>query len=93
MENKRLFIDKLGKKLIAFKKSGGVILHYGIPVEEIKQEGFGDNFGLTMDNIVLYDHDKGFDNGYHTPISKLKSAFKKEITLIRPENIQKLTFD
>jgi len=86
-EIRKNYIDAVGKRLIYFKKEGYLIFSpQNEIVDKIEQKGFGDKFGLKVDCIVYYSYDKTHDDGYYTPLKKLKETISK-FKIVRPENI------
>lgn len=90
-EYRRDYIDKIGKLLIDYQNKGYIILDEGNNViKKIEQRGFSsENFGLCIDSCVYYEYNKEFDNGYYTPLPKLKAMFE-DFKIINPKDIIKL---
>lgn len=87
-EARRLYIENVGKKLLDYQKKGYLILDKdGYVVKKIEQRGLDSNqFGLTIDCVVYYAYDPDHDNGYYTPLKKLKEMISK-IKIINPKHI------
>ena len=87
-EIRKNYIDKVGKQLLDYQKKGYLILDKdGEVVNKIEQKGFGNTeFGLCIDNVVYYAYDPTHDNGYYTPLKKLKNTMSK-FKIVKPEHI------
>ena len=87
-EARRNYIDKVGKKLLQYQSEGYLLFDEdNEPITKIEQRGFGDNFGLNIDNVVYYSYESEFDNGYHTPLKELKKMISK-FKIVHPKHIK-----
>jgi hypothetical protein len=89
-EIRKNYIDKVGKLLLDYQQKGYLIFNeYGEIVVKIEQRGFGDEFGLRVDHFVIYSYDFTHDNGYYTPLKKLKETMS-HFKIVHPDHIVKL---
>lgn len=90
-EARKEFIRKAGEKLVDYLGKGYLIIDEdGEAVTRVKQNGFGDEFGLTLNSTVIYTENPHLDNGYYTPLKELKQRIQT-IKIVKPEHIIRIS--